>query len=90
MKGALAVPYLHVCCGAAAVGAAMQPRTQDSIHRYLHDLRTDELSKQLELPDDGPVSVSAADGADVEPPELQVECRALPVASIGKGRGQPQ
>ncbi|CAE7814629.1 chk1 [Symbiodinium sp. CCMP2592] len=55
-------------------------RTQDAVARYIYDVRQDPYMQQLQLEDCGP----ELEGM-MEPPTLEVQCRALPVASIGKG-----
>ena len=59
-------------------------RTDDAVSRYLHEVRCNQNTQQLQLADDD----NDEDPEDLESPALEVQCRALPVASIGKGRGR--
>ena len=52
-------------------------RVEDSLTRFLHDLGESTTLQQLADKDDS--------GDDVPEPLLDVLCRALPVATLGKG-----
>ena len=72
--------HLRYC----AVGSSLWfvSRREDSILRYVHDLRDSQPMQQLQLGDDD-------EGVTGPAPTLDVQCRALPVATLGKGIGQP-
>ena len=59
-----------------------KPRTSDAVLRYLHDLRQDALLRQFSIED-----ANQVDFDDLEPPapSLEVLCRAMPIATLGKG-----
>ncbi|CAE7302321.1 chk1 [Symbiodinium sp. KB8] len=75
------------CPGAATFSRARQRldallmMTQDAVARYMHDVRQNPCIQQLQLEDHD----HTYEPEDMEPPMLEVQCRALPVASIGKG-----
>lgn len=49
----------------------------DGVKRYIHDICQQQLARVL--------SVDGLEDSEFEPPALTMQCRCLPLVSIGKG-----